>query len=129
MPDPTLTRYRSTLGTFLQVSDGAGIAQAYFCPTDELYRCEEADRLIQALRQEVEIARELIRKDAAFQEWAQSYLYAGRWAGHDRSDAIKTELLERDAEVGALRRALDAAQETIERLTGDLSEANGWHAN
>lgn len=38
-----------------------------------------------------------------FRDWAQSYLDGGRWAGHQLDDAIKAELLERDAEVSRLR--------------------------
>lgn len=37
-----------------------------------------------------------------FREWAQEYLDGGRWAGFDYFTAIRTELLERDAEVKAL---------------------------
>lgn len=40
---------------------------------------------------------------APFREWAQQYLDGGRWAGFDYFTAIKTELLERDEEVKALR--------------------------
>jgi hypothetical protein len=46
-------------------------------------------------------------KDDRFQEWAQSYLDSGRWAGHDRADAIKQVLLARDEEVKRLRAALE----------------------
>jgi hypothetical protein len=59
--------------------------------------------------EDVAAARDIIRANAVFQEWAQQYLDSGRWAGHDRADAIKTELLERDRELATLR-------ETHERL-------------
>jgi hypothetical protein len=59
---------------------------------------------------EIEAARDLIRRDAEFQAWAQSYLDSGKWAGHDRSDAVKQELLARDAEVSRLTEALEQAQ-------------------
>lgn len=74
----------------------------------------EARRSVETLQAEVEAARELIRRDAAFQEWAQGYLDSGRWAGHDRSDAIKAELLERDQQVETLTRERDAFWQMVE---------------
>lgn len=68
-----------------------------------LHRAErERDRAQQELNQH----REVRAQYAPFEEWAQSYLDAGRWAGHMRADAIKTELLERDAEIERLRAEL-----------------------
>ncbi len=124
MPDPTLTRYLPAgdrYEEYWQSADGD------LLPREPAYVCEEADRLIQALRQDTEAARALIRRDAEFQEWAQGYLDAGKWAGHDRSDAIKTELLERDAEVQALRQSIDELQKryvnTRESLRAQLGGA------
>jgi hypothetical protein len=42
-----------------------------------------------------------------FAEWARPYLDSGSWGGHSILDAIKQELLARDAEVKRLREALD----------------------
>lgn len=42
-----------------------------------------------------------------FCHWAQEYLDAGRWAGFTYYDAIKTELLERDAEIARLLKIYD----------------------
>lgn len=41
-----------------------------------------------------------------FRDWAQQYLDGGRWAGYDYFTAIKTELLERDAQVDAIENRL-----------------------
>lgn len=56
-----------------------------------------------------------------FLEWAQAYLDSGRWAGHDMFDAIKTELLERDAKVVTL---LEQRAEHLE-LDADEDKAFG----
>jgi hypothetical protein len=77
---------------------------------------KEIHATIAELRREVE-AEKLFRRRALapFLEWAQSYLYSGRWAGHDMFDAIKTELLERDAE---LAQAQADARELARALRG-----------
>lgn len=51
----------------------------------------------------VDALRNYRTDDARFQEWAQGYLEQGQWSGHDRGEAIKAELLARDAEVRRLR--------------------------
>lgn len=66
-------------------------------------------------------AQELIQHDAEFQEWAQGYLNAARWAGHDRSDAIRTELLERDAEVRSLKAEVEGLKATMHGLPPTLA--------
>jgi hypothetical protein len=38
-----------------------------------------------------------------FMTWAQSYLDSGRWAGHDLFDAIRVEMIERDAQLADAR--------------------------
>lgn len=66
------------------------------------------------LRDELRAARDYDTEHVApFQVWAQTYLNSARWAGHSRFDAIKTELLERDAENAQLRQtALEYEQAT-----------------
>jgi len=69
------------------------------------------------------------QRDDRFQEWAQSYLNSGRWAGHDRADAIKTELLARDEEVKRLRTALErlASYEAFTSLWNNHSPATAGY--
>lgn len=74
----------------------------------------EAERQREEAERQVESARDLIRADDDFQTWAQSYLDAGRWAGHDRSDAIKTELLERDKQLAEAERGTAALRQLVE---------------
>jgi hypothetical protein len=70
-----------------------------------------ADALAEA-RQELQTRREQwTEHESPFHEWAQSYLDSARWAGHDRADAIKVELLERDADLASLR----AEHETLRK--------------
>lgn len=78
-------------------------------------RAEKAEAALAAQQTEIDAARELIRLNASFQEWAQGYLDSGRWAGHDRADAVRLELLESDAE--------------ITRLTAERDELQGRIAN
>lgn len=77
--------------------------------TKSSYDAEHAARL--AAARELAIWRDNHNRDDAFQEWAQTYLDSGRWAGHDRADAVKQELLERDDQ---LKQAEARAQERLE---------------
>ena len=69
---------------------------------------DKPERIVRALRDYREA-------DDRFQEWAQGYLRPGQWAGHDRADAIKQELLARDEEVKRLRAALAGAERIVAR--------------
>jgi len=51
-------------------------------------------------------ARAILERDREFQEWAQGHLDAAKWAGHDRSDAVRQELLAAEGEAQRLREAL-----------------------
>lgn len=75
---------------------------------------EAAHAAIDWHRSEFSAATDIIERDKSFQEWAQGYLDSARWAGHDRSDAIKTELLERDAQVDGLKHAVADATAALE---------------
>lgn len=80
------------------------LSKLAFCPVAgcvyelvQEVRCLRAHQAILASQTaEIEAARECLRLNLEFQEWAQGYLDSARWTGHDRSDAIKVELLERD---------------------------------
>ena len=77
------------------------------------------------LRRDIGVTREKLQEGAAFEEWAQAYLDSGRWAGHRRDDAVKTELLERDALVVELRAALQE-QEAFRRSVAEaLNSGDG----
>lgn len=54
-----------------------------------------------------------ITERQGFNAWAQSYLDGGRWAGHRYDDAVRTEMLERDAQLAAVK--ADLARVTEER--------------
>jgi hypothetical protein len=54
-------------------------------------------------------ARRIIEDERDFDAWAQGYLDAGRWAGHRYIDAVKQELLERDAQLTQCRQTLARA--------------------
>ena len=45
-----------------------------------------------------------------FAAWAQPYLDSGKWGGHSVLDAIKQELLARDAEIARLRQRLSQGE-------------------
>lgn len=93
---------------------GEGVIIATFFKLRGEIEAQLAERLAET-RAEIEPARALIARDAAFQEWAQSYLPSWKWAGHDRADAIKQELLERDAQLAETR----AKVERVERLLSE----------
>lgn len=61
-----------------------------------------ANHLFKAAADTIEALVENLREVGPVREWAQSYVNAGRWAGHDSLDAVKTELLERDSLVRRL---------------------------
>lgn len=63
-----------------------------------------------------------LKASTDFDKWAQSYLDAGRWAGHRYDDAIKTELLERDAQVADLTMHLDEANKDIVRKIETITD-------
>jgi len=54
----------------------------------------------------VEIAKAKLREQTEFFDWAQSYVNSARWAGHPLSDAVKTELMERDRQLWETANAL-----------------------
>lgn len=62
---------------------------------------------------DVEAARDVLKRDADFQ-----------WAGHDRADAIRAELLERDTTVETLQQEVEKQCPTITRkLSVEVTEA------
>jgi hypothetical protein len=65
---------------------------------------------------ELKDLRWLANQRRPFQEWAQEYLDGGRWAGHHYGDAVKTELLERDAQLAEARAELSLAKAKISEL-------------
>lgn len=62
----------------------------------EDYARLEAER--DALQKTHDAAKDIIERDRLFQEWAQGYLDSCKWAGHDRADAVRQELVTTVAE-------------------------------
>jgi len=62
----------------------------------------EAEAENARLAAELDCAKRKLHETDIFNEWAQHYLDSGKWAGHRYDDAVKQELLARDAEVAAL---------------------------
>lgn len=94
-------------------------------PQDEaLTDAESVSRLQEEnarLKGEIEPAKDLIASDAAFQEWAQGHLKSWKWAGHDRADAVKQELLEAEA---ALSRLTSAVHGLVEKWREEVAQLN-----
>lgn len=77
----------------------------------------EAHAEIARLSQIETAAKSIIERDREFQEWAQGYLDGGTWAGHDRADAVKQELLAHVDAVSRLTRELEQAKaESVQAL-------------
>jgi hypothetical protein len=70
-------------------------------------------------------ARRIIKDERDFDAWAQSYLDSGRWAGHSNSDAVKQELLERDAKVANLI----AERDLLRHLLAQAAEREAEYAD
>lgn len=76
----------------------------------------------------VDALRDLRADFDAFAEWAGPYLDAGSWGGHSILDAIKQELLARDAEVTRLRALCARAAEKLDEYWDDGPAGQGWQS-